>query len=138
MIRRHKKKRKLNADINVVPYIDVMMVLLVIFMITAPMLTQGVNVELPKASAEPVDDKDNEPVIVTVDAEGLYYIDIGGDPKEPVSAEVVGDRVSKVLATNPAKMLLVRGDKHVDYDKVVHLMVLLQQAGAPSVGLVTE
>ena len=138
MIRRHKKKRKLNSDINVVPYIDVMMVLLVIFMITAPMLTQGVNVELPKASAEPVDDNDNEPVIVTVDAEGLYYIDIGGDPKEPLSAETVGDRVSKVLAANPEKMLLVRGDKNVNYDKVVHLMVLLQQAGAPSVGLVTE
>ncbi|MGB0205946.1 MAG: protein TolR [Neptuniibacter sp.] len=138
MIRRHKKKRKLNSDINVVPYIDVMMVLLVIFMITAPMLTQGVNVELPQASAEPVDDKDNEPVIVTVDAEGNYYIDVGGDPEEPVTAEVVGDRVGKLLATNPDKMLLVRGDKNVNYDKVVHLMVLLQQAGAPSVGLVTE
>ncbi len=138
MIRRHKKKRKLNSDINVVPYIDVMMVLLVIFMITAPMLTQGVNVDLPKASAEPVDDKDNEPVIVTVDAEGQYYIDVGGDPKEAVSSEVVQDRVAKVLATNPQKMLLVRGDKDVNYDTVVQLMVLLQQAGAPSVGLVTE
>lgn len=138
MIRRHKKKRKLNSDINVVPYIDVMMVLLVIFMITAPMLTQGVNVELPKASAEPVDDSDNEPVIVTVDAEGQYYIDVGGDPKEAVSAETVQDRVSKVLAANPKKMLLVRGDKNVNYDNVVQLMVLLQQAGAPSVGLVTE
>ncbi|WP_299176659.1 protein TolR [uncultured Neptuniibacter sp.] len=138
MIRRHKKKRKLNADINVVPYIDVMMVLLVIFMITAPMLTQGVNVELPKASAEPVDDSDNEPVIVTVDAEGRYYIDVGGDPKVPVEAEVVEERVAKILASNPRKMLLVRGDRNVDYDKVVQLMVLLQQAGAPSVGLVTE
>ncbi|MGH1462537.1 MAG: protein TolR [Neptuniibacter sp.] len=138
MIRRHKKKRKLNSDINVVPYIDVMMVLLVIFMITAPMLTQGVNVELPKASAEPVDDKDNEPVIVTVDVKGQYYIDIGGDPEEAVTAEVVGERVRKVLAANPEKMLLVRGDKNVNYDKVVHLMVLLQEAGAPSVGLVTE
>ncbi|MGI1671332.1 MAG: protein TolR [Neptuniibacter sp.] len=138
MIRRHKKKRKLNADINVVPYIDVMMVLLVIFMITAPMLTQGVNVELPKASAEPVDDKDSEPVIVTVDAEGQYYIDVGGDPETPITAEVVGERIGKILAANPDKMLLVRGDKNVNYDKVVHLMVLLQQAGAPSVGLVTE
>jgi len=138
MIRRHKKKRKLNSDINVVPYIDVMMVLLVIFMITAPMLTQGVNVELPKASAEPVDDKDNEPVIVTVDAEGQFYIDIGGDPETPITAETVSERIGKILATNPDKMLLVRGDKNVNYDKVVHLMVLLQQAGAPAVGLVTE
>jgi biopolymer transport protein TolR len=138
MIRRHKKKRKLNADINVVPYIDVMMVLLVIFMITAPMLTQGVNVELPKASAEPVDDKDSEPVIVTVNAEGEYFIDVGGDPKEAVSAETVQERISKIIASNPEKMLLVRGDRNVNYDKVVQLMVLLQQAGAPSVGLVTE
>lgn len=138
MIRRHKKKRKLNADINVVPYIDVMMVLLVIFMVTAPMLTQGVSVDLPKAAAEPVDDSDNEPVIVTVNAEGEYFIDVGGDPKEAVTADVVQDRVAKILASNPKKMLLVRGDRNVNYDSVVQLMVLLQQAGAPSVGLVTE
>ncbi len=137
-MRRHKKKRKLNSDINVVPYIDVMMVLLVIFMITAPMLTQGVNVELPKAPAEPVNDTDNEPLIVTVNADGHYFIDVGGDPKEPVSAEVIEERVTKVLASNPKKMLLVRGDKNVNYDQVIQLMVLLQQAGASGVGLVTE
>ncbi len=138
MIRRQKKKRKLNAEINVVPYIDVMMVLLVIFMITAPMLTQGVNVELPQAGADPVDTQDNEPVIVTVDKDGNYYIDVGGDPTEAVSEDVVFERISKVLATNPKKLLLVRGDKGVDYEAVVMLMTLLQQAGAPSVGLVTE
>lgn len=138
MIRRQKKKRKLNAEINVVPYIDVMMVLLVIFMITAPMLTQGVNVELPQAGADPVDTQDNEPVIVTVDKDGNYYIDVGGDPTEAVSEDVVFERISKVLATNPKKLLLVRGDKGVDYEAVVMLMTLLQRAGAPSVGLVTE
>ncbi|ANG62397.1 protein TolR [Marinobacterium aestuarii] len=138
MIRRQKRKRKLNAEINVVPYIDVMMVLLVIFMVTAPMLTQGVDVQLPKASADPVDSKDSEPLIVTVDAEGQYYINIGGADQSVVSAEDVGERVQKVLAANPDKMLLVKGDKRVEYDKVVGLMVLLQQAGAPSVGLVTE
>jgi len=138
MIRRQRHKRKLNSEINVVPYIDVMMVLLVIFMVTAPMLTQGVDVELPKASADPVDTEDAEPLIVTVDAEGQYYINIGGDEQTPVEAEEVGERVQKVLAANPEKLLLVKGDRHVDYDKVVRLMVLLQQAGAPSVGLVTE
>ncbi len=138
MIRRQKRKRKLNAEINVVPYIDVMMVLLVIFMVTAPMLTQGVDVQLPKASADPVDSKDSEPLIVTVDAQGQYYINIGGADQSVVSAEDVGERVQKVLAANPDKMLLVKGDKRVEYDKVVGLMVLLQQAGAPSVGLVTE
>lgn len=138
MIRRVRKKRKLNADINVVPYIDVMMVLLVIFMITAPMLTQGVDVQLPKAGSDPVDTQDNEPLIVTVDKEGRYYIDVGGDPLKPISGEVVGERVAKVLSNNPKKLLLVRGDKGVDYDHVIQLMTLLQQAGAESVGLVTE
>ncbi|WP_417222567.1 protein TolR [Amphritea sp.] len=138
MIRRVRKKRKLNADINVVPYIDVMMVLLVIFMITAPMLTQGVDVQLPKAGSDPVDTQDNEPLIVTVDKEGRYYIDVGGDPLKPISGEVVEERVAKVLSNNPKKLLLVRGDKGVDYDHVIQLMTLLQQAGAESVGLVTE
>ncbi len=138
MIRRHRKTRKLKAEINVVPYIDVMMVLLVIFMITAPMLTQGVKVDLPQAASDPVDDRDKEPLIITVDADQNYYIDAGGDPEEPLAAEVVSDRVGKILASNPDKMLLVRGDKGVDYNAVVQLMVLLQQAGAASVGLVTE
>lgn len=138
MIRRAKKKRKLNADINVVPYIDVMMVLLVIFMITAPMLTQGVDVELPKASSDPVDTQDSEPVIVTVDKDGQYFIDVGGDPLAPVTGEVVEERIGKILNGNPKKLLLVRGDKGVDYDHVIQLMALLQKAGAESVGLVTE
>lgn len=138
MIRRVRKKRKLNADINVVPYIDVMMVLLVIFMITAPMLTQGVDVQLPKAGSDPVDTQDNEPLIVTVDKEGRYYIDVGGDPLKPISGELVEERVAKVLSNNPKKLLLVRGDKGVDYNHVIQLMTLLQQAGAESVGLVTE
>ncbi|WP_027857045.1 protein TolR [Marinobacterium jannaschii] len=138
MSRRRRKGRKLNAEINVVPYIDVMMVLLVIFMITAPMLTQGVNVDLPQAAADPVDDKDSEPVIVTVDSDQNYYIDVGGDPEDAVDALAVKERIAKILAANPGKMLLVRGDKNVNYDAVVQLMVLLQQAGAKSVGLVTE
>jgi biopolymer transport protein TolR len=138
MIRRQKKKRKLNADINVVPYIDVMMVLLVIFMITAPMLTQGVSVDLPQAASDPVNDQEQEPVIVTVDKDGAYYINIGGDDKTQVSQEEVSERVEKILNETPNQLLLVRGDKNVSYEKVVGLMALLQQAGAASVGLVTE
>ena len=138
MIRRRKTRRKLNAEINVVPYIDVMMVLLVIFMITAPMLTQGVDVELPKVGAEPVDTDDQEPLIVSVAAKGEYFINVGGDPKLAVVLQDVGTRVSKILNTNPQKLVLVRGDKNVDYERVVELMVVLRQAGAPSVGLVTE
>lgn len=139
MIRRTRKKRKLNAEINVVPYIDVTMVLLIIFMVTAPMLTQGVDVQLPKTSAAPVDSRDDEPMIVTVDKQGAYYINIGGkDETKPVSGEEVATRVQKVLSVNPHKLLLVRGDKHVDYDAVMQLMALLKDAGASSVGLVTE
>lgn len=138
MVRRPRHKRKLNAEINVVPYIDVMMVLLVIFMVTAPMLTQGVHVELPQTAADPVDTQDQEPVIVTVDRDGNYYINIAGDEKTPISAEEVASRVGKVISVNPAKLLLVRGDKHTNYEQVVQLMSLLQQAGAASVGLVTE
>lgn len=138
MIRRHKNKRQLNSDINVVPYIDVMMVLLVIFMVTAPMLTQGVSVELPQAAADPVDAQDQEPVIVTVDKEGLYYINIGGDEQEPISTEELSSRIEKIMENPKQPLLLVRGDKDVNYEKVVTLMSIMQQAGASTVGLVTE
>ncbi|MGB0224628.1 MULTISPECIES: protein TolR [unclassified Marinobacterium] len=138
MIRRQRTKRKLNAEINVVPYIDVTLVLLIIFMVTAPMLTQGVDVELPKASSEPVETQDEEPLIVTVDAEGLYYINLGEDETVPKSAEQIAGQIRQILSVNPGKMMLVRGDRQASYDQVVQLMVLLQGAGAERVGLVTE
>ena len=135
---RTRKKRNLNTEMNVVPYIEVMVVLLVIFMLTTPMLTQGVDVDLPQASAVPVDSDEQEPLIVSVDRDGNFYINVGGDDTVPVEAEVIENRVRSVLSENPEKLLLVRGDKNVSYERVVQLMVLLQQAGAPSVGLVTE
>ncbi len=135
---RPRKKSKINAEMNVVPYIEVMTVLLVIFMLTSPMLTQGVDVNLPQAGAEPVETEDDEPLVVTVDREGQYYINVGGDDRVPISREEVASRVGKVLASAPQKLLLVRGDRDVSYDQVVQLMVLMQQAGAGSVGLVTE
>lgn len=138
MIRHQRAKRKLNAEINVVPYIDVTLVLLIIFMVTAPMLTQGVDVELPKASSEPVETQDEEPLIVTVDAEGLYYINLGEDETVPKSAEQIAGQIRQILSVNPGKMMLVRGDRQASYDQVVQLMVLLQGAGAERVGLVTE
>lgn len=127
------------SEINVTPLVDVMLVLLIIFMVTAPMLTQGVDIELPKTSAEPVDTQDDEPLIVSVDRNGVYYINVGAeDETTPVAAEEVAERVRKVLSVSPNKLLLVRGDKNVNYDAVVQLMVLLKDAGAASVGLVTE
>lgn len=138
MIRKHKKKHTLNADINVVPYIDVMLVLLIIFMVTAPMLTQGVKLDLPQASADPVDASDVEPMIVSVDVQGAFYINVGGDELEAISSEEVESRIAKVLRSNPQKLILVRGDKNVTYQQIISLMSLIQGAGAPSVGLVTE
>jgi biopolymer transport protein TolR len=126
------------AEINVVPYIDVMLVMLVIFMITAPLLTQGVKVDLPEASAEPIDDPDNEPLVVSVDAGGSLYLNVGESPDDVITEEDLVQTVAAVLRRQPKKSVLVRGDHAVDYGAVVSAMVLLQQAGAPNVGLVTE
>ena len=131
-------RRRPMAEINVVPYIDVMLVLLVIFMITAPLLTQGVKVDLPEASADPIEDADKEPVIVNVDAAGNLYLSVGDAPDEPIDADTLVNNVAAVLRRQPGKSVLVRGDHAVDYGTVVSAMVLLQQAGVPRVGLVTE
>jgi len=132
-MRTRGRRRKLMSEINVVPYIDVMLVLLVIFMITAPLLTQGVKVDLPKAQAKAVDARRQETLVVTVDRAGQYFLD-----DRRVSAEDLGRTVAATLARAPATPVLVRGDRHVDYGEVVRLMTLLQDAGAPSVGLLTE
>lgn len=126
------------ADINVVPYIDVMLVMLVIFMVTAPLLTQGVSVELPEADAEPVPEQDKEPLVVSVDAAGNMYLNVGDAPEQPVDGATLVSNISAVLRRQPGKSVLVRGDHSVDYGAVVAALVLLQQAEIPKVGLVTE
>jgi biopolymer transport protein TolR len=126
------------AEINVVPYIDVMLVLLVIFMITAPLLTQGVDVELPQADAEPLPSEAEEPVVVSVDRAGDLYIDIGEDRDRPVDPDTLVTRIQAVLKHKPKTPILVRGDAGVAYGRVVEAMVLVQAGGAPSVGLITE
>ena len=136
-MKHNKSKRKLVAEINVVPYIDVTLVLLVVFMITAPLLMQGVKVELPDANSAPMDTKDQEPFIVSIKADGSYWIDIKGE-NQSQSLATIKDRVGKVLRQKPQTPVLVWGDSAVDYGSVVNLMSELQLAGAPSVGLVTE
>jgi biopolymer transport protein TolR len=136
-----RRGRRLMAEINVVPYIDVMLVLLIIFMVTAPLLTQGVQVELPKAGAEPLPEKllrEHQPLILTVDAQGLLYLNIGGKEQEPVDAQTVQQRVGAVLRREPETPVLVRADQAVPYGRVVSGMVLLQGAGASKVGFVTD
>lgn len=132
------RPRRAVAEINVVPYIDVMLVLLVIFMATAPLLMQGVEVDLPKANSTPVSDSDAEPLIVSIDAQARLYLNLGASDDQALSIETVRQRVGTVLKRNPEKAVMVWGDAAVPYGEVVSLMSELQAAGAPSVGLVTE
>ena len=133
------QKRKLMGEINVVPYIDVMLVLLIIFMVTAPLLTQGIEVDLPKAGAEPIEDvPDHRPIVLSVDAEGNLFLDIGDDEESPLSSAEIVKRVGVVMRTKPETPVLVKADRAVAYGNVVGAMVLLQQGGAESVGFVTD
>ena len=126
------------SEINVVPYIDVMLVLLIIFMVTAPLLSQGVKVDLPQAPSAPLPPNDKEPVIVNVDKAGNFFINYGENQDQPVSPQVLVTRVSALLKYQPEIPVLVGGDTSVPYGQVVQAMTLLQQAGAEKVGLVTE
>lgn len=130
------------SDINVVPYIDVMLVLLVIFMITAPMLTQGIRVDLPKAASETVESENREPVIVSVNRDGDYYLNISQQPELPIAEQALIVRVAAELElareNKENLQVLVKGDQGVSYGKVVTAMSLLKQAGAEQVGLMTE
>ncbi|MFL0811632.1 MAG: protein TolR [Agarilytica sp.] len=132
------KKRKQLAEINVVPYIDVMLVLLVIFMVTAPLLMQGVKVDLPQAPSAALDKKEDEPLIVSVKQDGSFYLNLGKDQKKSKPLKDIASLVGKVLRQKPQTTVLVWGDTKVEYGVVVNVMTVLQQAGAPSVGLVTD
>jgi biopolymer transport protein TolR len=132
------KKRRAIAEINVVPYIDVMLVLLIIFMITAPIVQQGIEIELPKVAANSLPPDEQEPVILTVSKSGEYYLNVGDNLKKPVTADTVKQRVSLILKQKPKIAVLVRGDKDVDYGSVTTAMVLLQAAGVEKVGLMTD
>jgi biopolymer transport protein TolR len=134
--------RRLMGEINVVPYIDVMLVLLIIFMITAPLLTQGIKVDLPKAGAEPLDPemlKNSIPLVLSVDRGGALYMNIGGgNPQTPLDAATVAARAAAALRRNPELPVLVKADNHVEYGRVVQAMVILQKAGAKKVGFITD
>ncbi|MDH5386958.1 MAG: protein TolR [Gammaproteobacteria bacterium] len=133
----HRKRRAV-SEINVVPYIDVMLVLLIIFMITAPLLQQGVEIDLPQANANPLPPEQREPVVLSVSKTGEYYLNVGEHVKDPVSEEVLVHRVAAVLKYQPETPVLVRGDKNVNYGSITNAMVLLQTAGVEKVGLMTD
>jgi biopolymer transport protein TolR len=134
--RRHKK-RKLTAEINVVPYIDVMLVLLIIFMVTAPLLNLGVDIDLPKSDAKSIAQK-KEPIVVEVDAQGRYSLKMQDLPKQRVDAALLAAKVSAFVKTNPDVAVFVAGDRNAGYDTVYQAMVLLQQAGVERVGLMSN
>jgi len=133
-----RNRRKPMSEINVVPYIDVMLVLLVIFMVTAPLLTQGVKVALPQANAKPLATENQEPLVVSVDIKGRFYLNFGDNKDQPVDPQTLLTRVSGLLRVNPKVPVVVKGDANVSYGAMVDVMVLLQKAGAPSVGLMTD
>lgn len=136
-MRRHRK-RKVMSEINVVPYIDVMLVLLIIFMITAPLIQQGVEIDLPQANANPMSQDQREPLILTVSKTGEFYLNVGENIDKPVDEETLVHRVAAVLKYQPDTPVLVRGDKDVGYGRVTSALVLLQTAGVEKVGLMTE
>jgi biopolymer transport protein TolR len=132
-----RKRRRPVSEINVVPYIDVMLVLLIIFMVTAPLVTQGVKVDLPKAEAQPLEEESKPPLVASVDAQGQYFLNVGDSQQEPMSAVDLATLVAAHLKVEPQTPVVVKGDGAVAYSQIVQLMVLLQRAGASSVGLMT-
>jgi biopolymer transport protein TolR len=141
MAQQTTRRRKLMGEINVVPYIDVMLVLLIIFMITAPLLAEGIKVDLPKAGARPIPPemlKDSKPIVLTIDAAGRLFLNYGGKEDEPIDAAAVETRAAAVLRRAPETVVLVRGDYRVAYGEVVSAMTILQRAGADKVGFITQ
>lgn len=130
-------KSNTSVDINIVPYIDVMLVLLVIFMVTAPLLQQGVSVDLPKAQAKTLT-QEKDPIILSIDSEGRYYLNFVSTPHLPIDKKLIAQKVQNEIKDTPKRKVLVKGDKNIDYGSVIQAMVLLQKAGADQVGLMTE
>lgn len=134
----HGRNRGLISDINVVPYIDVMLVLLVIFMITAPLLSQGIVINLPDVPADPLDAALSDPLVLSVDSEGRFYLNFGGDAETAIDERSVVERASAVLQRNASAPMFVRGDEGAAHGRVMHGFALLKQAGADQVVLLTE
>ena len=135
------RRRRPMSEINVVPYIDVMLVLLIIFMVTAPLLTQGVKVELPQAAAEAIDPSDlgeRPPIVLSIDREGRLFLNQGAAPEVALADDLLEARVAALLRRTPGVPVFVKGDRAVPYGRVVEAMTLLQRAGAARVGFITE
>ena len=133
-----RRKRTLLSEINVVPYIDVMLVLLVVFMIAAPLMVQGVLVNLPVALSEPLPREKNDPLIISIKPEGTFFLETQVTKNIPLGLDEISIQVEKILKANPSLQVVVRGDGGVKYQKVMELMSVLQNSGAEDVGLITQ
>lgn len=136
-----RKKRKPMGEINVVPFIDVMLVLLVVFMVTAPLLNQGIEVELPEANNEPLAiDENLETLVVSLTKEGDYFISVGatGEDRQPVTIETLGQQVGIITNTNPDIQVLVEGDTEAGWGAMVNLITTLQAAGVANPNFITQ
>ena len=132
------RKRKLVSDINVVPYIDVMLVLLVVFMVSAPLMVQGILLNLPEASNEPLPREQQDPLIISVDSKGQFYLEIQSSQNEPLALIQLSEKISSILKVNPSLQVVVRGDGQVEYQRIISLMSELQNTGVDNVGLITS
>lgn len=137
-----KKRRRPMAEINVVPYIDVMLVLLIVFMVTAPLLEQGLKVDLPEANSEPLDvDENAETLVISITADEEFFVSLGSTQEEeqvPMALELVGEQVSKIVGANPQIQVFVEGDGESSYSSFISLMTVLQAAGVASPNLITK
>ena len=137
------RRRRPMSEINIVPYIDVMLVLLVIFMATAPMLAQGIKLDLPREASEPLDGAEQDPLVVSIQADGTIYLNVGGgteinEESVAVTREELADRIQKVVRARNDVPVFIRGDVELPYGEIMNVMTILQTAGAESVGLLTE
>ncbi|MFL2706196.1 MAG: protein TolR [Gammaproteobacteria bacterium] len=133
-----RRNRKLLSEINVVPYIDVMLVLLVVFMVAAPLMVQGVLVNLPETTSELLPREKNDPLIVSIKEDGVFFLETESTKNEPLNSQMLSEKVTKILSSNPSLQVVVRGDGKVRYQKVMELMSILQSSGAENVGLITQ
>ena len=137
-MRPRRRRRTLLSEINVVPYIDVMLVLLVVFMIAAPLMVQGILVNLPETLSEPLPREKNDPLIISIRSDGVFFLETQSSKDIPLNLEDLSVQVEKILTINPSLQVVVRGDGNVKYQQVMELMSILQASGAEEVGLITQ
>lgn len=136
-----RKKRKPMADINVVPYIDVMLVLLIVFMVTAPLMNQGIEVDLPQANNEPLQlDENLETLVVSITSNGEYFLSIGatGEDRQPVALDTIGVQVGQIMSANPSIQVLIEGDAAANWGAMINLITILQRAGVTNPNFITQ